>query len=93
MTFAHSWGWRQSLPYGRQEGYDWGVPSRQENEAHIRDLPDPEWVRLMQSFQESRNAQIQRDQNTRFGHEIVEIHQAHYDELLEKIIVLAARQN
>jgi hypothetical protein len=67
--------------------------SRQANEAHIRDLPDPEWVRLMQSFQESRNAQIQRDQNTRFGNEIVEIHQAHYDELLEKLIVLAARQN
>ena len=69
------------------------MPSRQENEAHIRDLPDPEWFRLMQSFQESRNAQIQRDQNTRFGSEIVEIHQAHYDELLGRIIVWAARQN
>lgn len=69
------------------------MPSRQENEAHIRDLPDPVWLRLMQSFQESRNAQIQRDQNICFRSEIVEIHQAHYDELLEKIIVLAARQN
>jgi len=47
----------------------------------------------MQSFQESSNAQIQRDQHTRFGNEIVEIHQAHYDELLEKIMSLAARQN
>jgi len=69
------------------------MPSRRENEAYIRDLPDPEWFRLMESFQESRNAQIQRDQNTRFGNEIVKMHQTHYDELLEEIMVLAARQN
>ena len=69
------------------------MPARQENEAHIRGLPDRGWSRLMQSFQESHDAQIERDQHTRFGNEIVEIHQAHYDELLEKIVSLAARQN
>jgi hypothetical protein len=62
------------------------MPEREAKQATISAYGDQRWSRLMEAFQHSRDAQIERD-----GAEFSDLHQRHYDELLDKIVELAGR--
>ena len=63
------------------------MANRQQNEENIAAFADQRWNGLMIAFRNSRDAQIARD-----SAEFSEIHQKHYDELLDKIMELAERR-
>jgi hypothetical protein len=63
------------------------MANRQQKEENIAAFADQRWNVLMIAFRNSRDAQIARDPA-----EFSEIHQKHYDELLDKILELAERR-
>jgi hypothetical protein len=58
--------------------------NRQSKEKRISGFTDPRWKNLMETFQGARKTYINNSPE-----EFAQMHQDHYDELLDKIIALA----